>query len=200
MEHTVICLSRQFGSGGREIGRRLAQRLSIAFYDRELIELAAARGQIRVSRLEDADERKSSPWLFESLYEGNGAVNRGSSPNDTLFWLQSEVIREKARTEDCLLVGRCADYVLTQAGIPHKSVYICAPWEERVRRVSALEQIDEKSAAALVRKTDKQRKSYSEYYTGGTWGDPESYDLCLNSAQLTTEEIVELLAYFCKAK
>ena len=109
MEHTVICLSRQFGSGGREIGRRLAQRLGIAFYDRELIELAAARGQIRVSRLEDADERKSSPWLFESLYEGNGAVNRGSSPNDTLFWLQSEVIREKARTEDCLLVGRCAD-------------------------------------------------------------------------------------------
>lgn len=199
MEHMVICLSRQFGSGGREIGQRLAERLGISFYDRELIELAAARGEIRVSKLEDADERRGNPWLFESLYEGNGAVNRGSSPNDTLYWLQSEVIRDKARKENCILVGRCGDQVLTRAGIPHMSIYVCAPLEERIKRISSKEQIDERSALALIRKTDKQRKAYYEYYTGGSWGAPESYDLCINSAKYGVDQTVELLVRYFQA-
>ena len=197
MEHTVICLSRQFGSGGREIGRRLAECLGIAFYDRELIELAAERGDIQISRLEEADERRTNPWLFKSLYEGNGTVERGASPNDTLFWLQSKVIREIARMEDCLFVGRCAAHVLSRAGISHKSLFICAPWEERVRQVSAREQIDERSAAQLIRRMDKQRRVYTEYYTGGRWGDAESYDLCVSSARLGLEKTVDLLAGYC---
>ena len=197
MGHTVIALSRQFGSGGREIGQRLAQRLGIAFYDREIIQLAAGRGNIKVSKLAGADENRGNPWLFESVYEDNGAVNRGPSPSDTLYWIQSEVIRDKARKEDCLLVGRCGGHVLARAGIPHISIYVCAPLEERIRRVGAQEQVDEKTAAALVRKTDKQRRAYYEFYTGGNWGAPESYDLCINSARYGIERTVDLLVRYC---
>ena len=198
MAHQVICLSRQFGSGGREIGRRLAQRLGIAFYDRELIELAAGRGDIKVSKLAGADERRGNPWLFESVYEDAGTSHRGASPSDTLYWLQSEVIRDRARKEDCLLVGRCAAHVLARAGIPHRSIYICAPLEERIRRVGMLEQVDARTAAALVRKTDRARAAYYAYYTGGDWGAPESYDLCVNSARGEMEAIVDLLAGYCQ--
>ena len=197
MGHTVIALSRQYGSGGREIGRQLAHRLGIAFYDKEIIELAAGRGDIELSRLEGADENRSHPWLFESVYEGGGPAGRGTSPSDALYWLQSEIIRKKAREEDCLLVGRCANHVLARAGIPHISIYICAPLEKRIQQVGLLEHVDEKEAAALVRKTDKQRRAYYEQYTGRSWGAPENYDLCINSARYGVERTVDLLVRYC---
>ena len=200
MEHTVICLSRQSGSGGREVGRRLAKRLNIPFYDYELIELAAEKGGIQLERLEKVDERKTNPWLYRSLYEGNGSVvTRGGSPNDTLFWLQSEVVREKAKEGSCIFVGRCAGYILRKAGIPHHSVFICAPWEDRIRRAGMREQLDEKSAAAYVSKVDKQRKGYTEYYTGESWGKPEDYELCVNSSVLGLDGTAELLARLVRA-
>lgn len=198
MGHLVIALSRQYGSGGREIGRQLAQRLGIAFYDREIIELAAGRGDIELSRLAGADENRGNPWLFESVYEDGGPAGRGTSPSDALYWLQSEIIRKKAREEDCLLVGRCANHVLARAGIPHISIYVCAPLEERVRRVGLTEHVHEKEAAALVRKTDKQRRVYYEQYTGRSWGAPENYDLCINSARYGSERTVDLLVRYCR--
>ena len=117
--------------------------------------------------------------------------------NDALFKVQSDVIRHLAAEKSCVFVGRCADYILEQAKIDHISLFIAAPFEWRVKRKMEQLSIDEKSATAMVRKKDKDRKAYYDYYTGRNWGRPYEYDLCINSSRLgieaTAEKLVEMI-------
>lgn len=197
MAYHVICISRQFGSGGHEIGKDLAERLKVPFYDKNLVEIAAERSGIHPQTLEKADERRTNPWLYESLHEENQTFGRGLPASDALFQLQSQIILEAAQKEDCVIVGRCAGYLLHQNQIPCISLFICAPFEERVRRKKELEGLKEKAAYDLVRKEDKYRKAYYNYYTGEDWGKPETYDFCINSAEkgigFTTDLLYRLL-------
>ena len=191
MGHKIIAISRQFGSGGHEIGMAAAHRLDIEFYDKQLITMAAERGELGHERLAKYDERQENPWLYEAVYDGNRKVPKGQSVSRVLFKLQSEVIRLVARREDAVIIGRCSDVILRD--IPEVkllSVFIAAPFESRVSRKMELERMDQKKAAAMVQKMDKQRSQYYESYTGMKWGEPQRYDLYLDSSQLGFEEII----------
>ena len=184
MRKHVIALGRQFGSGGREIGRKLSESLGFAYYDRELLKLAAERAEVGEELFADKDEKAGNPWLFKAFYQGGPKVKQGQSAEDVLFQMQSEIIRELAEKEACIIVGRCADLVLTGQNVDCLSLFICAPFEWRVHHRMELENLDEKAARALVEKTDAQREKYYTHYTGRPWGLPENYDICINSARL----------------
>ena len=134
MKKHVIALGRQFGSGGREIGRKLSESLGFAYYDRELLKLAAERAEVGEELFADKDEKAGNPWLFKAFYQGGPKVKQGQSAEDVLFQMQSEIIRELAEKEDCIIVGRCADLVLTGQDVDCLSLFICAPFEWRACR------------------------------------------------------------------
>lgn len=191
MGHVVITIGREFGSGGHKIGQLLAVKLGIPYYDRELLMLSAQRGGLDEKKLEKYDEKKHNPYLYEVNYEGNAYAQKGVSVQDALFALQSEIIREIGENMDAVIVGRCADAVLREAGIKTVSVFVAAPFEMRVKRTMELEEIDEKTAAAMTRKKDKRRKQYYESRTGKRWGVPESYDMYFDAGKQSPEEIAE---------
>ena len=191
MKTSIIALGRQFGSGGREIGKRLAERLNVRCYDRELITLAAQKAEVREELFAGREEKAPNPWLFTGVYEGGPQVRKGQPAEDILFEMQSQVILELARMGPCIIVGRCADVVLRAAGIPTVSLFICAPFEDRVRRRMEIEGIGQKEAEDAVRKIDKRRKKYYDTYTGRNWGTPENYDFCINSSVRGIEGTVE---------
>lgn len=194
MKMPIIALGRQFGSGGREIGKQLAERLNVRCYDRELITLAAQKAEVREELFAGKEEKAPNPWLFTGVYEGGHQVRKGQPAEDILFEMQSQVILELAQMGPCIIVGRCADAVLRAAGIPVISLFICAPFEDRVRRRMEIESIGQKEAEDTVRKPDKRRKKYYDTYTGRNWGAPENYDFCINSSvrgmEGTAEQIV----------
>ena len=118
-------------------------------------------------------------------------MRKGQPAEDILFEMQSQVILELAQMGPCIIVGRCADVVLRAAGIPTVSLFICAPFEDRVRRRMEIGGIGQKEAEAAVRKIDKQRKKYYDTYTGQNWGAPENYDFCINSSVMGIEGTAE---------
>ena len=191
MKMPIIALGRQFGSGGREIGKRLAEELHVRCYDRELITLAAQKAELREELFTGKDEKAANPWLFTGIYEGGPQVRKGQPAEDILFEMQSQVILELAQKDSCIIVGRCADSVLRSAGIPVVSLFICAPFEDRVRRRMEIENIGQKEAGSAVRKIDRQRKKYYDTYTGRNWGAPENYDFCINSSVMGVEGTAE---------
>ena len=179
----VITIAREFGSGGRIIAQSLAEQLKIGFYDKNLITLAAERKNLPEERLERVDERRENPWRYDM--EDDIAIQRQfyyEPLNDVLFEAQSEIIKEKAETEDCVIVGRCADYLL-RIKPDCRCVFITAPLEKRIRTISARTGLDAKAAKQLIKKVDKQRK----------WGKHHGYDLCLDSSRLTKEQILKIL-------
>ncbi|MBP1560446.1 MAG: cytidylate kinase-like family protein [Oscillospiraceae bacterium] len=191
----IYTIGREFGSGGHEIGAEFARWLGIPLYDKEFIETAENASGIKAEILEQADERKENRWLYTVHY--NAAEDfRGMSANEILFKIQSRLVLEYASKSDCVIVGRCANHILDNAGIKHLSVFIAAPLEARIKRISNIRALTEKEAAALIAKTDKQRKSYYEYYTGRSWGMPCGYDLCMNSASFGIEQTAEAIANF----
>ena len=196
MKLPVIALGRQFGSGGQEIGKRLAEKWDIPCYDRALISLAAQKAQLREDLFFGKEEKAANPWLFTGIYEGGPQVRKGQPAEDILFDLQSQVILELARTGPCIIVGRCADVVLRSAGIPVVSLFVCAPFEDRARRRMEIEGIGQKEAENTVRKIDKQRKKYYDTYTGRNWGAPENYDFCINSSVRGIEGTAEMIAFW----
>lgn len=190
----LICIAREFGSGGHEIGKRLADALGYDFYDQTLVTEVASRSSISSEVLEKADEKKENAWLHSFVYDDTDQNLRGISANEAMFRMQSAVILEAAQKDNCIFVGRCADYVLQQAAVKRLSIFITAPFSGRVKRKMKLLGEDEKTVTALVRKMDKQRKNYYNYYTGGNWGKPYNYDLCVNSSSLGIEQTAEALA------
>ena len=189
----IICIGREFGSGGHEIGKRLAEEAGLSFYDNELVEAAMKRSDMVAHALHEADEKRANPWLHKIVFQTEDKELRGLSVNDIMFQLQSREILELAGRGDCIFVGRCADFVLAKAGMKHISLFIAAPFEDRVKRKMELLNLDEKAATALVRKMDKSRKNYYDYYTGNGWGKPYNYDACINSSVLGVDRTVHAL-------
>lgn len=199
MEMPVIALGRQFGSGGREIGRRLAELWEIPCYDRELITLAARKAQLREELFDGKDEKAANPWLFTGVYEGGPRVHRGQPAEDILFEMQSQVILELAQAGPCIIVGRCADMVLRAAGVPVVSLFVCAPFAQRTARRMTLDGVSRREAEDRVRKTDRQRRKYYDAHTGRSWGAPESYDFCVNSSVWGVRGTAEHIAAWTEA-
>ncbi len=181
MANKIICIGREFGSGGHEIAVRTASRLDIRVYEKDLFHLACRYGELSEKMMESADETATNPFLYRTVHEGNYHVTRGLPTSEVLFELQSHEIRHIAGRESCIFVGRCADYVLREEDVKLLRVFVRAPVEKRIARKMQQENLTREKAVRLVRKMDKQRKKYYESYTGRVWGAPDGCDLCIDT-------------------
>lgn len=197
MSQYVITINRSFGSGGKTVGKLLAERLSIPYYDRDLIRLASEDSGINVRLFGQADETaRVSLFKRYGREYGRSVIPPGSdefTSNDNLFNIQAKIIRELAEQESCIIVGRCADHVLH--GQPRLlRVFIHAPMDFRIHEVETRYGLSRKDAVREIEKIDRARALYYRYYTGQDWNDARNYDLCINSASLgfdrTTEAVI----------
>lgn len=199
-KNTVITIGRQYGSGGREIGKKIADLLGISYYDDELISLAAKNSGINSETLSDVDEKATNSLLYTlamggSLFGGNAALAYEMPINDKLYLAQSDIIKELAQKEPCVIIGRCADYVLKE--YPSTiNIFIYADLEKRAVRVAKNRNIPEAKAKDIIIKTDKQRANYYNYYTSQKWGRIENYDLCIDSGRLSLDKAAEAVVAY----
>lgn len=203
-EHYVINIGRQVGSGGKHIGELLAKRLDIRLYDKELINLAADESGFCVECFERADEQEQKGLLaalvgfFRTPLMGNYSLQSPLS-NDSLFKIQSDVIRHLAERESCIFVGRCADYILRDH--PRMvSVFLTADLPDRIRRIADRTGVSDEEALACIERIDAQRARYYNYYTMRSWGAAAGYDLTINTSRLGDEASAALLLNFITRK
>lgn len=200
MSNTVITIGREYGSGGRLIGKKLADELGFAFLDKELITMAAQKSGMSPQLFADIDENATNSLLY-SLATGAYMMGGRMAPSsdmpmtDKLFILQSNIIREEAEKGPCVVVGRCADYVM-EGKEKVLNIFIQAPFEDRVERAVTQYGLAEKGAADAVRRTDKKRANYYNYYSNRKWGRAGNYHLCLDSSVLGIDGSVRLLKDF----
>lgn len=193
----IITIGRQFGSGGREIGEVLAKKLNIPFYDKELISLAAKESGMDAEVFNNVDERATNSLLYSlsmGLYSfGSNFSNSNELPvNDRLYILQHQIIKKLASEGPCVIVGRCADYVLKDFD-NCVNVFIHADMEYRKKRAVEIHDVKKNKAEQIVNKTDKVRANYYGFYSGQKWGFAQNYDLCIDSSKLTTDQAVALI-------
>lgn len=202
-KNTIITIGRQFGSGGHEIGELLAKKLGIPFYDRNLVKMAAEELHITEEQAELEDEKKlmsivSNYNLAMGGYNDFMANAEFYAPvGRNLYAVQSAIIKKLAQKGSCVIVGRCADYVLKDyPGCIN--VFICASKEDRKNRVMDKYHLSERKAAEKMKKIDRERKYYYETYSGKEWGSIQSHQILMNSSLLGKEKIVEYLAALYK--
>lgn len=194
---TIITIARQYGSGGREIGEKLAGKLGIPFYDKDLIAMAARESGYNKQIFEKADERVTNSLLY-SLLIGSHTLSYPPPPetnlplSDKLFLIQCGIIRQVAQEGPCVIVGRCADYILRDFD-DVLNVFIHADKRSRLDRIVQKYGGSAEKAAEIIAKTDKRRANYYNFYTNHRWGDAENYHLTLNSSALGIDNIVDLI-------
>lgn len=195
----ILTIGRQFGSGGREIGKKLAEALGIGYYDKELMAVAARESGLCEEVFEKADERASSglAYAFTMGYSYMGMFTPYADilSNDRLFKFQSDAIRKLAETESCVLVGRCADYILRDDPAC-LSFFIHSTAENRIQRIVERQQITVEEAKELMAKTDKSRSAYYNYYTNKVWGMASSYNFSIDASVLGVDETVRFMKAF----
>lgn len=195
---TVITIARQYGSGGHEIGKKLAEKFNIHFYDKELIALSAQKSGMSKEILQQADEKATSSLLY-SLVTGNYSFSGGvpfvnNKPvNDKLFSIQAEIIREIAEKGPCVIVGRCADDILSERK-DVLNIFIYADKTFRLNTIVGRYGVDKSEAAKQLAKQDKQRENYYNFYTDKKWGETENYHLSVNSSAFGIDGSVELIS------
>ena len=194
----VITLSRQFGSGGGEIAKKVAEKLNIKYVDKSILAEAASGSGIAKEHFEKADERRTNSFLYSlatAHYGGTAAPIQLSDiiTDDKLFIHTADAIKRLAG-EPCGIVGRCADDILSDRAIIR--VYVYADMKSRVERICKLYDLNEKAATTLIKKTDKKRANYYNFYTSKTWGDAQNYDLCLNSDALGIDGTADMIKEF----
>ncbi len=192
---TIITIGRQFGSGGKEVGIRVAKELGIPFYDKEILRAAAEKSGLCEKIFENFDERPKSllySIAMDSYMFSLPGAGASESLEQQVYLATFDTIRSIAKDGPCVIIGRCADYAL--ADNPNLlSIFIHAPMNIRIQRVAERQNISPEKAKALIQKTDKRRASYYEYYSSQRWGDLESYDFCLDSSVLGLGGTVELI-------
>ena len=191
MSKRVITINRMLGSNGLLIGRTLADELGFAFYDKELIDIAAQKENIPFDILAKVDEKKGSQWRFPIEHELQLDRDFHFVPmNDVLFDLQRKIIVEAAQKEDCVIVGRCANHILEGNCL---SVFIYAPFDYRVQTVMQRTGREEKSVQRMIRKVDKERRTYYEYFTDKKWTDFSQYHLAVDSSRFDQDTIIKMI-------
>ena len=194
MEKKIITISREFGSGGRTIGRMVAERLGIPFYDKELVEQVALESGFAPKFVEEHGEHSPTGSIFSYAFAPQGVpgIMNGLSTSDFLWNIQCRVILQLADQGPCVIVGRNADYILKDRE-DALHTYIFADTAYRADRIVRLYGESEKSPEARLQEKDKRRRVNYQHYTGRTWGVAQNYDLCLNSGVLGVEQCAELI-------
>lgn len=212
-DHTIICIGRTFGSGGSEIGFTLADKLKINYYDAEIFSEVLRRLDAEKDNVAD---RGGFPYILDrenkDRYVGTkpafGDVPKvtlsqklhdfgryhGLPKKDAVFFNQSHLLCDMAKQEDFVIMGRCADVILANNNIPHISIFITAPFEQRLQRVMQVnESWNEKIARSMLKRLDRKHKSYFKFYTGLEWGEAINYDMCINSASYGINGSVDMI-------
>lgn len=188
----IITIGREYGSGGHEIGRKLAERLHMSFYDRNILDEIAYGKNVDAEKLAKYDEVPKTMFLSKTV---RGFSN---SPEENIAQMQFEYIREKAASgESFVIVGRCADYILKDSEAL-LSVFITGDYESKLERVMERRNFSAKQAAVTIDRHDKNRKAYHNHYCTTKWGDSRNYDMCINSNILGIDGTVDLLENFVK--
>ena len=191
---TIITISREFGSGGRLIGQRLAERLDIPYYDKQLLDRIAEESGFSVEMMEDAEMKAKNSFLY-SLASAMGTREMGPdnlSLNERFFLAQFDTIRKIADEGSCVIVGRCADYILSC--YPEAShIFIYAEEADKIRRAVEEYGVPEEDVRKLMKDTDKARANYYSYHTGRKWGEHQNYSLSIDSGFIEIEDIVDLI-------
>ena len=196
---TVITIARSYGSGGKTLGKLLADKMGINCYDREIIRMASDSSGINEELFGRVDEILKKSPLFgivrSNPYKGNGLIPPESSnfvSDDNLFNYQAQVIKELAEKESCIIIGRCADYVLKDNPNVIR-LYLYPPLEDCIKRVMAQNSITEKETIKKIETIDKYRSDYYKYYTGKEWNDARNYDFCLNTTSMSYEKLIQVV-------
>ncbi len=198
MSNKIYTIGREFGSGGKAVGEKLAERLGIKLYDKELLQQAAKDSGFCEEIFENHDEKPTNSFLYSLVMDTYSVSGYSAAPfldmplNHKVFLAQFETIKKIAEAESCVIVGRCADYAL--ADNPDCiNIFIHADMDIRVRNVCKSLNITENKARDIINKTDKQRASYYNYYTSKKWGDSKSYNLSLDAGKLGIDNCVEMI-------
>ncbi|MGI6094102.1 MAG: AAA family ATPase [Lachnospiraceae bacterium] len=204
MKNVVITIARQFGSGGKTIGMKLAQDLGIKCYNREILRMASDESGIKEELFNENDEKLRNGTLFgisKNIYNGQliapGKSNFVSPEN--MFYYQAKIIRDLAEKESCVIIGRCADFVLKDYENV-MSVFVHAPKEYCLERAGERVALKGRELEKFVEKKDKYRGSFYKYYTGREWEDARNYDLCLDSSKLGFDKTQEAIQAYMKIK
>lgn len=208
-ERYVITIGRSFGSGGRELGRLIAEKLGISFYDKMLLVKAAEKAGLRPEYMAHNDEKAPSFFGVTSpfglgFYSGGGVSgwisDPGASNAERIYQAQSDFMHELAASEPCVIVGRSADYILRDVD-NIVNIFVHAPMDECVARIiKRTEGLNAGQARALAEKTNKLRSNFYNFYTDRRWGCAETYDLCLDSSKLPMEELAELVIDYARRR
>ena len=202
--NTIITIGREFGSAGREIGYKVAKEFGIKLYDKEMLARAAKESGICEEIFESHDEKPTSSFLYSLVMDTYSMGYSGNTYTDMpinhkVFLAQFDAIKKIADEGPCILVGRCADYAL-EDNPELLSVFIHADMDARIRRIARDFDLTDAKAKDMIRKTDKQRSSYYNYYTNKRWGDANSYQFCLDSSKLGIEGTVEAILKLIEIK
>ncbi len=198
--NTVITIGRQFGSGGREIGEKVAEYFGIKCYDKELLTRAAKESGFCEEMIQTHDERPTNSFLYNLVMDTYSFGYNASSFMDMpishkVFLAQFDTIKKIASEESCVIVGRCADYALSEMkNCVHLFIY--SDEDSKVKRIMEKYDLPEQKAKDMINKKDKQRQSYYNYYSSKKWGRADSYDLCINSSILGVEGTVKLIVQY----
>ena len=201
MANKIYTIGREFGSGGREVGEKLAAKLGIKLYDKELLQQAAKDSGFCEEIFENHDEKPTNSFLYSLVMDTYSVSGYSAAPfldmplNHKVFLAQFETIKKIAEKESCVIVGRCADYALSD-NPDCINIFIHADLDVRLKNVSRNLNITENKARDIINKTDKQRASYYNYYTSKKWGDSKSYNLSLDAGKLGTDNCVEMILKF----
>ena len=191
-KHYVITIERQYGSGGRITGMRLAEELGIHYYDEEILKMTSETSAIGEQYFRLADMK---PELSAPVKDGH----KLTSP-ENLFRFQSEVIRKLAESENCIIIGRCGNYVLQDQLDDVIRIFVYADTVTRVHRIMDVDKVDEEEALRRMRKIDKERTEYHKYFTGRNWMDMENYDLPINASRIDYDEMIILIKDYLKLR
>lgn len=200
----IITIGREYGSGGREIGKLVADKLAIPFYDKEILTRAAEESGLCHELLERHDEKNTVSGMLAGsagagLHVGAGGMGLQMPLNQRVFLAQFDAISKIASEGPGVIVGRCADYVLKdRPGVIH--IFIYASEERRVARIMRVEKVDRERARELVRKTDRQRRSYYNFFADGNWGMRSNYDLMIRTDGRRPEDVADAIIAFAKMR
>lgn len=199
----IITIGREYGSGGRQIGEIVAQKLGIMYYDKKLINLAAERSGLSNEFIANNEQRVQGGIMHSlaasAAYSGGFFSNQYMPLSESIFVAQAQVIRDIAANESAVIVGRCADYILAER--PNTiNVFVYAPQEFRVKRIMQLYNLDEAAALKSISTSDKERGNHYFRYTDHKWGKAQNYDICLNSALMGIEKTAQVLVDMARLK
>lgn len=191
----IITFGRQYGSRGKELAGILAKKLDLPIYDEDMIRLASRQMGIDEETVKQEDETHPNE-LVHALTAGGmfAAKEYEASVNDVMFQVQSQIIRDLAKKSSCIIVGRCSNYVLDEANIPTFDIFVVANTQDRIRHIEERDHTTYEKAKMYVRQTERRRESYFNYYTPYEWGNPQYYDLCVNTSHTDMEELADHIA------